>query len=176
MATPFAVTTFFWLTVLDNSGRLAPVPQSELPAPVSTPLMWSEESCLLVRGKMAHPERYVCQKWTGEATSRFSFGSIGEAPQPAAKEPDPPKADPTKAVEPPKRSEIPVRLTTYRSGQECRVGMSPQECTAYRVAGEPPPSAPAKFEPQKQKRVVRQQQSFDPLSAFVSLFAPNNNW
>jgi hypothetical protein len=129
---------------------------------------------MVTRGKMAHPERYICQKFTGEAASRLSFGTVGEAPQPAAKEPDPPtappKADPTKAVEPPK-PELPVSLT-YRSGQTCKVGWSPEQCTAYRVADLPPD--PPKPPPKKRVRV--RQQQFDPLAAFVSLFVPNNNW
>jgi hypothetical protein len=132
MTTPFAVTTLFILTVLDNSGRLAPVDKSELPTPLTTPISFSEDSCMVTRGKMAHPERYVCQRWTGEAISRFSFGTVGEAPQPAAKEPDPPTAPPK--ADPPKpdpASALPP--ITYRLGQACHVGWTQKQYTAYRL-------------------------------------------
>ena len=98
MPTPFAVTVLYLLCTLDNSGRLAPVDKAELPAPITTPLSFNEEHCLVLRGKMAHPERYVCQRWTGEPMARWSFGATEEAPPPPppAAKPEPPPEPPPK--------------------------------------------------------------------------------
>ena len=135
MPTPFAVTVLYLLCTLDNSGRLAPVDKAELPAPITTPLSFNEEHCLVLRGKMAHPERYVCQRWTGEPMARWSFGATEEAPPPpppAAKpEPPPeppPKPDPASLINP-----SAAAATVYRSGQSCQVGWSQKQCTAYRL-------------------------------------------
>jgi hypothetical protein len=61
MSTPFAVTVFYLLTVTNNAGQLAPITNTELPAPFTSPMSWSEGQCLIMRGKMAQPEKYVCQ-------------------------------------------------------------------------------------------------------------------
>jgi hypothetical protein len=170
MATPFTITVFYLLNILDNSGHLTPVLKQDLPAPFTTSLAFDEQSCQAMRGRMDHPERYVCQRWTGEASSRYSFGTVGEEPvQPTlAPAPSPPQPDRMKAIEPsPKIHEIP---TTYRSGQTCKVGMTAEQCSSYRVAEEPPQPP----QPQKARRVVRKQQItlFGPLVAF---FTGGNN-
>jgi hypothetical protein len=64
--TPFVMTSLYVLNVLDNTGRLSPALKPDLPEGITTPLWWSQESCLMVRGKTAKPEKYFCQLFKSE--------------------------------------------------------------------------------------------------------------
>ena len=71
--TPFAVTVFYLLTVTNNAGRLAPITNAELPAPFTSPMSWSEGQCLIMRGKMAQPEKYVCQVFRSAPSTSWTY-------------------------------------------------------------------------------------------------------
>ncbi len=96
--TPYAVTIFYVLTTLNNAGQLAPVDKTELPAGVTTPIAFSEGQCFMVRGKMSHPEKYVCQLFTSAPTTKWTYLPPGAerateappepVPQTALPEPD----------------------------------------------------------------------------------------
>lgn len=61
--TPFAITVFYLLTMLNNAGQLAPVEKADLPAPYTSPFAFSEGQCFIIRGRMAEPEKYFCQRF-----------------------------------------------------------------------------------------------------------------
>ena len=90
MATPFVSTVFVVLTTLNNAGQLSPVDKSELPAPYTGAMFWSEQQCMYVRGRMAHPEKYVCQIFRGPAETDWTYHPEGSftgdpvAPSPSA--------------------------------------------------------------------------------------------
>ena len=67
--TPYAITIFWVLNTLNNAGQLAPVEKAELPAPYTSPIMFSDGQCFTARGKMSHPEKYVCQLFTSAPTT-----------------------------------------------------------------------------------------------------------
>jgi hypothetical protein len=73
MSTPFAVTVFYLLTVTNNAGQLAPITNAELPAPFTSPMSWSEGQCLIMRGKMAQPEKYVCQVFRSAPSTSWTY-------------------------------------------------------------------------------------------------------
>ena len=73
MSTPFAVTVFYLLTVTNNAGQLAPINNTELPAPFTSPMSWSEGQCLIMRGKMAQPEKYVCQVFRSAPSTSWTY-------------------------------------------------------------------------------------------------------
>ena len=77
----FVITTFVVLTVANNAGQLAPVDKSELPAGFTSPIMWSVETCNLLRGKMEHPEKYVCQVFKSAPTTEPEERRGDNAPQ-----------------------------------------------------------------------------------------------
>jgi hypothetical protein len=104
MSTPFAVTVFYLLTVTNNAGQLAPITNAELPAPFTSPMSWSEGQCIIMRGKMAQPEKSVCQvfrsapstSWTyvppgSVIPSEVSPGPVEPAPQAKPEVPSPPE-------------------------------------------------------------------------------------
>lgn len=95
MPTSFVSTVFVVLTTLNNAGQLAPVDKSELPTGY-TAMLWSTEQCMFVRGKMSHPEKYVCQVFKGETSTPWVYGQpeSGEPTLPSGPPPAP-KPDPT---------------------------------------------------------------------------------
>jgi hypothetical protein len=70
--TSFVVKTLFVLTTINNAGQLAPIDRSEWPAGGGPVFMSSEEYCLMARGRMANPQKYVCQGFTGAASARWA--------------------------------------------------------------------------------------------------------
>jgi hypothetical protein len=171
----FATTTLFLLTTMNYNGQLAAVPVDELPPPYKVAFAFNEEACNLMRGKLLHPERYVCQRWEGQKGEGASILWKSEASQPTlAPAPPQPQLDKMKATpEPPKVREIP---SSYHSGQECPVGISAIECNGHRLAErtseEPPP------QPQKARRVVhrQQQQQQSPLEPLIAFFTGGTSW
>ena len=148
MSTPFAATVLYLLTTMNNSGELAPVDKADLPPPYTTGFSLSEEGCSMMRGKLSHPERYVCQLWRGEKEQ--------EAGVPAGiqQKPEPQKFD---ALPPQKPGSL----------GDVQVGPSPL------LAADRP-----FLEPRVPKPVHRKQQQppFDPLRAFVAMITPRANW
>ena len=63
MPTPFANVVFFVITALNTAGQLSAVDKAELPAGSSGPIQFSEGQCRMVIGKMANPEKFVCQRF-----------------------------------------------------------------------------------------------------------------
>ena len=53
--TPYAITIFWVLNTLNNAGQLAPVEKAELPAPYTSPIMFSDGQCFTARGKIELP-------------------------------------------------------------------------------------------------------------------------
>jgi hypothetical protein len=164
-ATTFAMTTMFMITSMNNLGQLAPVEKGDLPPSQSTVFFFNEEGCNLVRGKMANPQKYVCQAWRGQAAEGVPVLAPAQ-PQPAPE----PKPAPQRLVPetPPVNNEIEVHGQQYK-----------------RVAGfawvpveEETPSSLTTLQPKPKKVAKRaqQQQLFDPLGAFVSLFTPRSEW
>jgi hypothetical protein len=88
MPTPFVNTTLVLLTVMNNAGQLAAVEKADLPPGYTTgPIMLNESHCMLVRGKMANPEKYVCQVYRGPKETAWVFktgqGAEGDPIAPA---------------------------------------------------------------------------------------------
>lgn len=92
------------------------------------------------------PNESVCQNYINALKSE-AYGACRQlphpepcpvacrAPEPPAPTPPPPPAappPPPAANDAPKPHPASLRLT-YRSGQDCRVGWSPKQCTAYRL-------------------------------------------
>ena len=71
MPTPFVVTTLFVLTTLNNAGQLVAVDKSEWPTLGGGPIFLSESGCMVGRGKMVNPERYVCQGFRSAPTAQW---------------------------------------------------------------------------------------------------------
>jgi hypothetical protein len=103
MPTPFVSTVFVVLTTLNSAGQLSPVDRAELPAPYTGAMFWSEQQCMYVRGRMGHPEKYVCQIFRGPAETDWTYHPEGSftgdpvAPSPSApgagQSPGPPLPD-----------------------------------------------------------------------------------
>ena len=71
--------------------------------------MLGEPYCLWLRGKMEHPEKYVCQVFTSPAETKLTFQTSGfvmpvEAPSP----PPPPPPERKSKAEPSKKDDIQV--------------------------------------------------------------------
>ena len=139
MSTPFAVTVFYLLTVTNNAGQLAPITNAELPAPFTSPMSWSEGQCLIMRGKMAQPEKYVCQVFRSAPSTSWTYvppGSVmpsevspGAAPVEA--KPEERKSDAQPITAPTKPAEIeskeqraqqPKRKVAQRNTQQAMAG------------------------------------------------------
>jgi hypothetical protein len=171
MPTNFVVTTFVVLTTLNNAGQLAPVDKAELPAGSAGPIAWNEAQCMLLRGKMSHPEKYVCQPFASAKSTQWTYQPPGSEVAPSEPPPEllpPPKPerflqDPT-TLDP--KSDIEVNGKRYT-----RVaGLAWIEEKEVSAAEQAPPKA------QPQRRVRYAQQQFDPLGAFLGLFTPRGDW
>jgi hypothetical protein len=77
MPTTFVYTTFAVITVLNGAGQLAPVDKADLPAGTAGPILFTEAQCNFVRGKMANPEKYVCQVFTSPAETQLVWTAPG---------------------------------------------------------------------------------------------------
>jgi hypothetical protein len=73
MPTPFVSTTLVVLTVMNNAGQLTPIPRGDLPPPYTQEIMVSVEFCMLVRGRLAHPEGAVCQVFRSPSEANWTF-------------------------------------------------------------------------------------------------------
>jgi hypothetical protein len=142
--TPFVVKTLFVLTTLNSAGQLAPIDRSEWPPGGGPIFMGSETGCLLQRGRMANPQKYVCQGFTGVETARWMPDNNENASEPP---PSPdhaslappalaaPKPEPAKEIESkndvqvgkltpevkeqaPKPKQVARRTTGYREQQQ----------------------------------------------------------
>jgi hypothetical protein len=70
--TPFAVTVMFVLTSLNNVGQLAPLSKDEWTAlGIGGPAFFDGSQCLVTRGRLAHPEKYVCQRFTSAPSIKW---------------------------------------------------------------------------------------------------------
>ena len=163
MPTSFVSTVFVVMTAFNNAGQLAPVDKSELPSPYTGPLFWSVQQCMYVRGKMTHPEKYVCQEFHGPAQTNWVYQpSGGNAGDPVAPAPTAPGSAPDSLghsfndvqVGPSKLAEKDAPTT-----EPLLAPTPPQVKTARRVA------------PRRQQR-----QEFDPIGAIASLFTPRGDW
>jgi hypothetical protein len=78
MPTPFVSTVFVVLTTLNNAGQLAPVDPKTitLPPPYTGVMFWSEQQCMYVRGRIEHPEKYVCQVFRGPKEIDWEFKPV----------------------------------------------------------------------------------------------------
>ena len=107
MPTTFTATVFVVLTTLNSAGELAPGPNGQMPSGTIGNIFTSMEQCHVVRGRMEHPEKAVCQEFRGpKTTSRVPTDGMPPdalATPPAEVKPTPrapevkPQADPTSA-------------------------------------------------------------------------------
>jgi hypothetical protein len=84
MPTPFAATTLFVLTTLNNAGQLAPIDRSEWPVGGGPIFIGSEVGCLIQRGKMANAQKYVCQGFRSAPTAQWMPSNEGAVEPPPA--------------------------------------------------------------------------------------------
>src|ERR1700723_2714881 len=77
MPTTFVYTTFAVITALNGAGQLAPVDKADLPAGTAGPILFTEAQCNFVRGKMEHPEKYVCQVFTSPSETKLVWSAPG---------------------------------------------------------------------------------------------------
>jgi hypothetical protein len=82
-----------------------------LPAGTAGPILFTEAQCTFVRGKMANPEKYVCQVFTSPTETKLVYTAPGfvmpteehqATPPPERKSsltPEPPKPEPAKEIE-----------------------------------------------------------------------------
>jgi hypothetical protein len=91
MPTPFANTVFFVITALNTAGQLSAVDKTELPAGITTPIVFSEGQCRMMIGKMANPEKYVCQPFSSPRSTQWTYRNPAatEAIEGAPSEPAP---------------------------------------------------------------------------------------
>jgi hypothetical protein len=114
--TNFVVFSFAVLTTLNGAGQLAPVDKSELPAGFKNgPIQWGMQQCELLRGKMANPEKYVCQEFKSEPSTPLVFRPAGLAvPEP---QPAPPERKSEAQPTPPKPVEIESKKNNVQVGR-----------------------------------------------------------
>jgi hypothetical protein len=134
MPTSFAITTFFVIVSLNNAGQLAPVDKSELPAPYNIgPIHFSEGSCLMVRGKMEHPEKYLCQVFTSPAETKLTYQASGFVmPVEASPPPAPPPPERKSEAEPSKKDDIQVEAPKPK-----KVAQQPRQTKTAMFDGNP---------------------------------------
>ena len=77
MPTPFANTVFFVITALNTAGQLSAVDKAELPAGTTGPIFYSQGQCFMVRGKMEHPEKFVCQRFESPKSTQWVYTNPG---------------------------------------------------------------------------------------------------
>jgi hypothetical protein len=148
MPTPFVATTLFVLTTLNGAGQLAPIDRSEWPAGGGPIFIGSETGCLIQRGRMANPQKYVCQGFRSAPSAQWMPNNDGavEPPPPevdhanvtvperkSSLAPEPPKPEPAKDIESknnvqvgklekaeqaPKPKQVAKRTTSYREQQQ----------------------------------------------------------
>ena len=201
MPTSFVSTTFVVLVGLNTFGGLAPVDKSQLPPGALGPVMFSVDSCNLLRGKMEHPEKYTCQVFTSAKSTAWTYTPPGNP------------EGPTGAIPPPQENVQPDTSPERRSEAEYGEAASPQLTTklprakddvqlaggyyhrsyplwvwvadddSSKIAERDKPYIEPFVEPAvPTKRVVRRQQSghrqqpqqFDPIGAIASLFTPRD--
>jgi hypothetical protein len=98
MGTPFVATTLFVLTTLNGAGQLAPIDRSEWPPGGGPIFIGSETGCLIQRGKMANPSRYLCQGFRSSPSAQWMLNNDG------AVEPPPPEVDHANVTVPERKS------------------------------------------------------------------------
>jgi hypothetical protein len=120
MPTTFVSTMFVVITTLNGAGQLAPVDKADLPTPfnLSGPIFWSVDQCMLARGRMADPEKYVCEVFVGPKETEWTYQKAGSTGSPIApgaaqqrSEADP-SGDTGKAADPPLTPQV-VKLQAY---------------------------------------------------------------
>ena len=83
----------------DNSAQrcrsVSPVDKADLPAGTAGPILFTEAQCNFVRGKMANPEKYVCQVFTSPTETKLVYTAPGFT-MPAEAPPAGIKADPSR--------------------------------------------------------------------------------
>ena len=100
MPTPFVVTTMFVMTTLNAAGQLGPLPKEEWAAVGGGPIFFSEQYCLMARGRMADPQKYVCQGFRSSSTAQWMPSNEG------AVEPPPPEVDRANVTAPERKSSL----------------------------------------------------------------------
>jgi hypothetical protein len=180
MPTPFVSTMFVVMTTLNGAGQLAPVDPKAVspPEPYKGYIFWSADQCMYVRGKLEHPERYVCQIFRGPAEIDWEF-------KPGTTTPDHAEGSP---IAHPPREAMPGD-----SGREGRLTPDPAKYHEYYrrernsfvdVAVGPselrpedaPVIEPRAIQPKKIAQKRQHQQQFDPIGVLVSLFTPRADW
>ena len=77
MPTTFVYTSFAVLCALNNAGQLAPVDKADMPPGIAGPIQFTEAACNYARGRMASPEKYVCQVFTGPSETQLVYQTPG---------------------------------------------------------------------------------------------------
>jgi hypothetical protein len=150
--TPFVVTTLFVLTTLNNAGQLVAVDKSEWPTLGGGPIFLSESGCMVGRGKMVNPERYVCQGFRSAPSAQWMPSNEG------AVEPPPSPDHASLSVRPPP----PVT-------QSPPAVVSPKAMPQAPGESEVPPAKPAEIESkgeQPKPRKVAQQPRYERQAMF----------
>jgi hypothetical protein len=183
MSTPFVSTVFVVLTTLNNAGQLSPVDKSELPAPYTGAMFWSEQQCMYVRGRMAHPEKYVCQIFRGPAETDWTYhpeGSFtGDPVAPslpdtrgdATQLPADGKAVATASLS--RNDDVELAGGRYHYSKPLFLWIDgelpPEKVTGLEPRIEATPPEVARPKVRTAQRRVRYAQQFDPIGAIVSL-------
>jgi hypothetical protein len=167
MPTPFVSTVFVVLTTLNNAGQLSPVDRAELPAPYTGAMFWSEQQCMYVRGRMAHPEKYVCQIFRGPAETDWTYHPEGNfTGDPVAPSLPDTRGDATQL---PRNDDVELAGGRYHYSKPLFLWID-GELPPEKITGLDPEVKP---EPKKvrtaRKRVRYAQQQFDPIGAIVGL-------
>jgi hypothetical protein len=149
MPTTFVYTTFAVITVLNGAGQLAPVDKADLPAGTAGPILFTEAQCNFVRGKMANPEKYVCQVFTSPTETKLVYTAPGFT-MPAATEPQqpsPPERKSEAQPAPPKPAEIESKKNDVQVGKLTPEVKEPEQAPKpKRVAQRPRYEQQAMFE------------------------------
>jgi hypothetical protein len=182
MPTPFLSTMFVVMTTLNGAGQLAPVDPKTItpPEPYKGYIFWSADQCMYVRGKMEHPEKYVCQVFRGPKEIDWEFKPGTTTPDHAEGNP---VADPSPGSDRGREGRL-TDPTKYWEHYERKrssfidvaVGPSRRADKDIPVIGPytASPAKPVKRVAAKQGHYQRQPQN--PFELFASLFTPRGDW
>ena len=158
MGTPFVATT-----TLNGAGQLAPIVRSEWPLGGGPIFIGSETGCLIQRGKMANPSRYVCQGFRSAPSAQWMPSNEG------AVEPPPPEVDHANVTVPERKSSLTPEPTKPEPAKEIE---SKNDVQVGKL--EKPEQAPKPKQVAKRTTGYREQQQamLDGPNPFRALF----NW
>jgi hypothetical protein len=143
-------------------------------------MFWSEQQCMYVRGRIEHPEKYVCQVFRGPKEIDWEFKPGATTPDHAEGNP---VADPSPAEEQHGSLQPEPDLAKYHDhyqrqrGSFIDVAVGPSELAEKDAPSiEPRAIAPKRVQTAGAIQRRHQHPQFDPIGALVAFFTPRADW